>query len=59
MRLFNIYTVSFDMEKDKFDHFRGNEIIPVTRKQSELFVIQNTATIAKKHLNTIMINNML
>ena len=47
------------MEKDKLDHFRGNEIIPVTRKQSELFVIQNTATIAKKHLNTIMINNML
>ena len=49
----------FDMEKDKLDHFRGNEIIPVTRKQSELFVIQNTATIAKKHLNTIMINNKL
>ena len=47
------------MEKDKFDHFRGNEIIPVTRKQSELSVIQNTATIAKKHLNTILINNVL
>ena len=49
----------FDMEKDKLDQFRGNEIIPVTRKQSELFVIQNTATIAKKHMNTTVINNML
>ena len=34
-------------------------MMPVTRKQSESFVNQNSTTLAKKHLNTMMINNML